>query len=673
MEFEDINGTATLPSPAKAKDPEGSDGSEGSEGSEDFDYELNYSKDITAPEDAYFEAIERRPIPVDIHELGIQLNSKRRTTAQEPTRGASTAWIDIDDSGTYDPKNERATRPRPAKKARISRDVEEDNVPKTPRLYRRVGYSFPMTFKFTHEKSLEYLRSISPGPSLPSYPCSSFSESVDREDNDSSYGSSRSRRKIKASQSPNTSVARSDGLTIDHLTEGHPQRRGCKGCFNIGDDHCSLIEFDDVYPCTACEDTGIDCELIIPPNNDSATPKTSKQMKKQPSRRAEVPVKKNLQVPPDTSSSLRCQTKHPKASSKCSSLEQIPSSSAIPHKRIKTCFAHPIQFNYVPDPEGRHPCSWCDMPFFGLWGHGEVEVEVIPYGGSIGNEEVEGGHYAAGKESTKMCITCTFSRLRITTCDGHIIQKIKGLDVRSFDTNELKKSFKALTDGDNKGGELASKTKWCNVCVAVAEYRCYTPPPFDEEGNPVPEGDTAKGCGLFLCFTCYDTVERIERSRGNARIILMDTLVRLRKEELWKHNRSMSAEGGDWVRADAEFLTSKGELMVRMRQAEDKGSSAGMGRPGDMRGSAPDRKGEEKDMSEIQPRKSNSGKRKAKLGNSKSHPQLPAGRKGKGKVKQHPSPPGGEPSLKKKKTNTKSKNQLPPVGVGKEGNGGEMT
>jgi len=54
-------------------------------------------------------------------------------------------------------------------------------------------------------------------------------------------------------------------MTIDDLTIGHPQRRGCKACFENGDDHCSLIDDAYEYPCITCIDAVIDCELIVPP------------------------------------------------------------------------------------------------------------------------------------------------------------------------------------------------------------------------------------------------------------------------------------------------------------------------------------------------------------------------------------------------------------------------
>lgn len=54
-------------------------------------------------------------------------------------------------------------------------------------------------------------------------------------------------------------------MTLDDLTAGHPQRRGCKACFLSGNDACSLLEDPHTYPCEACDDCEGDCELIIPP------------------------------------------------------------------------------------------------------------------------------------------------------------------------------------------------------------------------------------------------------------------------------------------------------------------------------------------------------------------------------------------------------------------------
>jgi hypothetical protein len=125
-----------------------------------------------APEGAYFEdyaaAPERSRMPQNIRELGIFLNKKRRAAIQGAIRGAATAWIDQDDSGTYDPKRKRATptecSPKKVKRQRLAEEVDEDGNPKPRRRYRPVGYGFLMTFSFKTDKGRNYLRSITPGP-----------------------------------------------------------------------------------------------------------------------------------------------------------------------------------------------------------------------------------------------------------------------------------------------------------------------------------------------------------------------------------------------------------------------------------------------------------------------------------------------------------------------------
>jgi len=168
-----------------------------------------------------------------------------------------------------------------------------------------------------------------------------------------------------------------------------------------------------------------------------------------------------------------------------------------------------------------------------------------------------------------MCVSCTFTRVRIITCQAHLVRRIANLDARSFQPDMLERSFAALAEGDREGGELAMKTKWCSVCVAVAEYKCCTAQHYDDSAQQLSNGDVLEGCGLYLCATCNDTFERIEKSKGNnLNVIVVDSLVKIRGDELWKHNRARGKgnDDGDRVRADAEFLTTKGELMIRMRQ-----------------------------------------------------------------------------------------------------------
>ncbi|KAH8687398.1 hypothetical protein BGZ60DRAFT_522061 [Tricladium varicosporioides] len=662
---------------------------------DESDIELNYDQPaIAAPEDEYFQSLTRPRIPATIRELGILLNSKRRAAAGS-LRGTASAWIDLDDSGTYNPKGLRVTPPRKLKIARVLQPAFDGNaVTKTRKPYRKVGYGFLVTLKFIEQKSLDYLRSIT----LPDEACHGCDIGEGSESNGSGVCSNpvrtRTRRSSKQTKRLGISNTRYDGLTLGDLTEGHPQRRGCKGCFLLGDDDCSLIHFGEEYPCTACEDTGIDCEYIILPelkkscegckrkritcsfredggkgvdicdacevdngpccaaplqqpayskrfkNPDSGAEKITafvpasrkwvacnecrdsdnrcslkrdqagpcvrcRRNKRHctfvlaPSKGISRPHRDALRNPrfrkrqvqrPLTPSEL-IQQQHPKGhytpnqlmtrtllteaagkySKKNRKFLNKGSTSGLTHIRIKTFFAHPLVFNYTPDLERKAPCSWCNSPFFGLWGHGEVDVEVIPWGGIVGNEEIDGGHTSGGRhENSKMCITCTFARLRITLCTGHKIQQITSLNIRSFNLIALVESFSALTGYGNKSaGELAMSAKWCSICVSLAQYECCAPQSFNENGEFIPKDQPHHtGCGLFLCSTCKDLLGRLERSRGS-NIQIIDELVKWRKSELWQYNQSRNSNEWDWVRADAELLTSSGELMVRMRQIEE--------------------------------------------------------------------------------------------------------
>lgn len=367
---------------------------------------------------------------------------------------------------------------------------------------------------------------------------------------------------------------------------------------------CSLKR-DQPGPCKICRENGDKCTFTLESNSNAIAqfsraqpPQKSKKSKKVPKkhRRAKrapiLPVSvqhatDSLATPERSWEILgeEAERKFKKSSWGKEKGERYVSIPLLPtlipagnlHKIIKTCFAHPIKFNYIPDPLGAHPCSWCTFPFFGLWGHGEVTVEVIPWGGSVGNEEVAGGHSSKhGHESSKMCVACTFSRVRTMTCQGHRVRRIPGFNIDAGKPESLEASFKALAMGDKEGGELAVRTKWCSVCVAVAEHKCCTSQHYSDSAEPLANGNVLEGCGLFLCATCNDTFERIEKSKGNSpNVVVLDSLVKVRGDELWKHGRGKNGDGGgddaDRVRADAVFLTSKGELMERMAQGMDLG------------------------------------------------------------------------------------------------------
>ena len=232
-------------------------------------------------------------------------------------------------------------------------------------------------------------------------------------------------------------------------------------------------------------------------------------------------------------------------------------SGGIPHVRIKTAFSHPIKFNYIPDPMGTSPCSWCTSPFFGLFGHGDVEVEVVPFPAINGHgyEEMPGGHADKGKERSQMCVSCTFERVKIMGCEKHEFLSIE-VDPRITMKGEMEKSIQALLVNDKEGGKLASNTKWCSICPSPAYFRCGAPQVEENLADEIlPEGS---GCGFLVCRDCKDLVTKIAKYSGSAKEVL-DRAVRHAGTDLFTY------EFG--VRADASFLTSMGELMVRIQKS----------------------------------------------------------------------------------------------------------
>ena len=449
-------------------------------------------------------------------------------------------------------------------------------------------------------------------------------------------------------------------MILKDLTDGHPQRRGCRACFLSGDDDCSLIEFGQCYPCTACEDGDQDCELIIPPklkksclgckrrkqkcsyrldggkgidvcqecddldepccaaplNENSGYAKRfdlrgsqrekGLEVAESPTKASTVLHKRSKNITKNFNSAGRSHRradasgigKKAKISSPVSRKVQNPRDSAkhgnnlkqserrassslvgppvrlvdeIQHRIIATCFAHPITFNHNPPDIIDDPCSWCSSSLFGLFGLGMTTVEVIPYDGSRGNIEVGGkGHHKSGKfETTKMCVNCTFGKVRIMTCKPHQLRPMTDIDKRSFDAGELNRSLQALNMGDSGTGELASSTQWCSICTSVAHFRCCKTQSFSPSAVPNPDqacqtpASEFVGCGLNLCNICHWTLERIERSKKKCKSNVIDRLIKARKVELWRWK-------GDELRADCEFLMENGEMMTRLREIDAK-------------------------------------------------------------------------------------------------------
>ncbi|KAK0117384.1 hypothetical protein ONS96_013214 [Cadophora gregata f. sp. sojae] len=651
-----------------------------------------------------FTAGSRRPqMPAGVRELAAAINNRRRAATNREYRGVATAYIDEDESGTYDPKKSRRTPPSPlrsAKRVRVSNAVNKDGTLKPKRPTKQIGFRYEMLvkFKFQSNKALDYLRTLPPGP------YESQSSNADEEDDcyDSGYGGSfKRKREVKRPRRLGATATRSDGLTIDGLIEGHPQRRGCRCCFSQGNDECTLIEHPDEYPCEACDDAETDCVLIISPEfkksclrckgkrrncsysldggkgadacdaceeegvtccaeplrEPSITRRFAKlpaRVKGKPTPAAKVPVRERMYVacnqcrgtgkrctnrgkadpgpcsncrkaghsckfvyPPTRIPQLPTSSSKPKAKTLSSSKAYVKSDSStsprdrigtphspntltatiyselekkntrkaekliakgIAHINIITSFCHPITFNYVPDPLLKNPCSWCDNPFFGLWGLAStsgprrVEGFYLPNGG--GFEEFFNGFSELGYSRSVMCIACTYARVRITQCPTH---RLLALDVKTgeFDLDILNEkkwglALQAYEDGDMKGAELVRNAKWCSVCPATATFKCCSPQFFDENGEPVTpqqhaQGHGLEGCGLLVCEDCADLMGKLVRGGARTGARQLDTMVAEIRRNRWRYT-----EG---VRADAEFLTSGGELLRRL--GEGMGASEG--------------------------------------------------------------------------------------------------
>lgn len=170
---------------------------------------------VEAPETdfiATFTAGSRRPqMPAGARELAAAINNKRRAATNREFRGGASAYIDEDESGTYDPKKARRTPPspsRPAKRVKTSNAFNDDGTPKPKKLTKQVGFRYSMVvkLKFESKKALDYLGS------LPAGPYGSQSSNADEGNNsgdDSGYGGSfKRKREVKRPRRLGTATTR---------------------------------------------------------------------------------------------------------------------------------------------------------------------------------------------------------------------------------------------------------------------------------------------------------------------------------------------------------------------------------------------------------------------------------------------------------------------------------
>ncbi|OBT75178.1 hypothetical protein VF21_06102 [Pseudogymnoascus sp. 05NY08] len=191
---------------------------------------------------------------------------------------------------------------------------------------------------------------------------------------------------------------------------------------------------------------------------------------------------------------------------------------------------------------------------------GEQEEQIT------GNKKTEQIVY---EDPTFVCTSCTFERQRILFCDTHRIRAIAGIKhPNDFDYNAaISKIWRDQTHGI--GSNAAKDILWCSVCVAPAFYECCSPDRFAGE----------VGCGLMLCEVCaqglcggegklkglldemaegqaHNQFMALQNRRSVFQQLTLDLLIDRAGRDMIRYE--------DGIRADAGFLTNRGELKLWM-------------------------------------------------------------------------------------------------------------
>lgn len=348
----------------------------------------------------------------------------------------------------------------------------------------------------------------------------------------------------------------------------------CNQCRNFGK-RCSLKSKSDPGPCSCCRKTSQHCQFVfIPPSQLAAAsnpglrskhkskhgrcaPTTPPRSRRQPGDVITLATRNAIGKEVEKISNKwtnREAKKQAKKNSSSAGAGLIGYTGGSKHIFITTSFCHPIRFNYQPDPMGSEPCSWCDNPLFGIFGldegDGPRRVEGFYDPDGNGFEEVLGGFAESGIKNSKMCVSCTFERIKIMGCECHQTRKLTPQDCGGWEYNDAKwkKAWNAFQGGDMAGATFLLESRWCAICPSLAHRKCCTR-----------QDDGGDGCGLLLCDKCDELMGKIMKSgvwEGNR---ALDAVAReITGIQRWLHP--------DGVRADAWFLTSKGELYQRLKK-----------------------------------------------------------------------------------------------------------
>lgn len=385
----------------------------------------------------------------------------------------------------------------------------------------------------------------------------------------------------------------------------------CAPCRAGNLNRCSLKTKVDVGPCKRCISRKVDCtfeDKVI--KLGKAGPKDGKGGKVAGNASAKVRDRLPLGSATRPRVPLKRRTEKKK--------EKLP--EGMFKKTIKTQFCHPITFDVNPEtaPSGGfnsyarkticHFHTTTAFPMLGIGEPDEIEVygpkdpspanpfvykECFPRLAVVDNEEWgeeddededkeenedsensedrqrgEGnrkGEEIVYEDPTFVCISCTFERQRILFCEVHRIRAIAGLKhPRDFNYNSayqkiMRDQFRGI------GANTAKDVKWCSVCIAPAFYECCVPDRFVGE----------VGCGLLLCEVCGEGIcggkdkleglldevaedqarnpfTPIQKRRSVIQQVTLDILIERAGNDAFRYE--------DGIRADAGFLTNRGEL-----------------------------------------------------------------------------------------------------------------
>lgn len=499
---------------------------------------------------------------------------------------APTAWLDQDKSGNYKPKL-NVHKPRTRRAPRPRKDITLEPTSERP----------------NDEVAAIYERESHSKLSKPDAPSKSHGHVSNGESDPSPVESStlipaRYRKRNRKADVP--CPQDETFTTFDGFTPEDAAARSCKSCFSFGVS-CSLLAEGSQYPCDLCIAEGEDCDLMREPQLKQPCLSCKRRdffcsFKKEPDRMGPCDscIKSATHCvagPLDRRSTVRSKDRRSAGLARMTPQQRRPvlpiqrtrrglvgleyrnvvpkfysrrkyTSQAVEFasfrdydhvisrknlssnastglfQSIVTRFAHPISFNYKPPNPLELSCHWCNDILYGLLGLGPVEVEVLDYRNGGGYKEIENGHACAGHMPSRMCIKCTLARLTIAACTCHEVELIEGVNPDAF-------TYSAFKDYLVPGMTDFAPFEWCCICPTPASFQCLKPQEPDELCPNPPDS-----CGLLLCERCASFL--MGRHSG-----VLERLIDGLKLEF----------GESALRADAEFLHPKGELLRRINNA----------------------------------------------------------------------------------------------------------